>query len=113
LTTDAIEASKFSDVIKLVLSENDTFFQQPDRNDVALDNLNATIAQKPENVDHILRVHRQARTHSSKVDSIFKDRPALLIYSQPYKFSALHNSKIWVPYHMSIWQPCATMVSYF
>ena len=46
----------------------------------------------------------------TSIESIFKDRAALLIYSMPYMFEATKNIKYWTPTGLHHWQPCATPI---
>ena len=86
-TKDFINASAKKDAILLNLSENDIFFNQPDSPTDSLWHLLRTMAgHSSEKIDDLLKVHRQARTKLSTIESIFKDKDALMIYSLPHMF---------------------------
>jgi hypothetical protein len=105
---DAIELSPCSDAILLMLSENDVFFNQPDNNTDALHLLLSRMAGlSSTEVDTVLKVHRQARTKVTTRESIFKDKPALMVYSMPYMFHGLKETRLYRPSYMHYWQMCA------
>jgi hypothetical protein len=94
-----------------MLSENNVFFNQPDTNSDALFLLLLRIAGISDNeVDNILSVHRQARTRTTAVDSIFKDKTALMAYSNPYMFQALRVTRLYRPMFMHQWQSSVSVV---
>ena len=83
--TDKIEESVNKNSIEVTLSENDIFFAQPDNNNDALQHLLQSIAgRSSEEVDGVLVVHRQARTRITTIETIFKDKKSLMLYSTPY-----------------------------
>ena len=49
----------------------------------------------------------------TSIESIFKDRAAVLIYSMPYMFEATKNIKYWTPTGLHHWQPCVTPILKF
>jgi hypothetical protein len=110
--TDIIEESTNGQAIHLMLLENDVFFNQPDSSKDSLFHLLLSIARRSSNeVDTLLKVHRQARTKTSNLESIFKDRSGLMVYSMPYTFHGMRGTQMYNPVLIHRWQPCAIEVS--
>jgi len=61
-------------------------------------------------VDTLLKVHRQARTRLSTIESIFKDKPALMLYASPYVFHGRRDRHVYGPALIHKWQSGATDV---
>jgi len=112
LLTDKIEDHEKRDTLLLSLSENDIFFNQPDTNQDSLHHLLTSMAGKSDMVvDDMLKAHRQGRVAKpAPVDSIFKDKAALIAYASPYVFEALCPEHLWKPMQLLNWQPSASSV---
>jgi hypothetical protein len=110
--TDKIEDHEKRDTLLLCLSENDIFFNQPDTNQDSLHHLLTSMAGKSDEVvNDMLQAHRQGRVAKpSVVDSIFKDKSALITYASPYAFEALCSEHLWKPLQLLHWQSCASTV---
>jgi len=107
-----LKTTKKRDTLLLLLSENNIFFNQPDMNEDSLHHLLTLMAGKSDMVvDDMLKAHRQG--HVAKpmpVDSIFKNKAALIAYALPYVFEALCPEHLWKPMKLLNWQPSASSV---
>ena len=105
---DAIEAHEQKEAILLMLSENEIFFNQPDSNRDSLHHLLRSMASRSlTKVNSLLKVHKQARTQESSINTIYKDKSALMAYAQPYQFEALWQMALYKLLFMHQWQTCA------